>query len=1458
MTVVTAKSGFDLGYVWKGQGGAAAERQQEPSGGYYIDAAQAGEAPGRWSGRGAEALGFEPGQWVEREPYEKVYRQVDPRTGEQLGRKPGGYAKYADHLGKLLAAEPHATRERLAELERQAAQATRKSPAYTDVTASIAKSVSILHASIRENARQARQLGDAEAAEWWDAREAEFSEMEQAANRAGLEHLQRWAVTRTGYHGKRVGDEEPGRYEATGLVVTSWLQGTSRDGDMQDHIHNQIARMSLTARDGVWRAVDTMALRAQLPAVQAIVSAHLEADLVRRFGVTLSARPDGIGNEIEGISRAQIEAYSTRTQTIDRATPAAVEAWTRKHGRAPNRRELLYIRKEVTVATREGKEEGAIDWDALAASWGAKWDASEGSTLAQVAPAVSNLRGPGGDASREPKLGGPAPIMDAQHRAMRRALARVQTAQSTWTRADLMRAMATVLPAEAYAMTPEDLVALVHDLTDRAIAGEVEQVLCLDAPEWPPLPDHLRRDLDGRSIYTRPGTSRYATEVQLSREERLVTTAGATTAPRLDEDESAALLGSTAEDLAAAGRARAQDASGRLANGLRMDQAAAVHAGLTSPRTVYTIVGPAGSGKTHVLAQAARMWPGPVVGLAPSQAARNVLAGAAQIEAYNTAKFLGHHETKGRGFYGPREIQPGTLLMLDEGSMTSTEDIRDLAELAARYGAKLLIAGDHGQLTAVEGGGGMALLAREYEHAQLAEPVRFAADWEREASLRLRAGDAEVLTEYDQHGRISGGTADEALDGARKSYLAAYLDGRDVLLMAHSHETTLELSRRIRDDLQHLGVVSRGPEAPLKDGAAASVGDLVITRKNNHDLGVANGDTWRVEAINGDELVLRKLLDADRDTGQRQYAASTVTYRDGKRNADLAYAITGHSAQGRTVAEAAALITGTETREWAYVAMTRAVNRNTVYAVTDPARAAEPEPGTRSAPELDWYEKLGREREAWPDPELFRVRERDHEAREPIAVLSDVLANEGAELSALEVQRRNLANADHLGKLHAIWQDQTAEAITGRYERLLREHLPAEYQDAQLSGHATWLWRTLRSAEAAGQDASDVLARAIGSGPLTGSRDVAAVIDARIREQTGSLVPEAPGSWASRVPDIEDPERREYVAQLAEAMDARADRLGEHTAGQQPVWAVRALGPVPEDPVDRLDWEGRASKVAAYRETFGYSHLFEPIGPEPVNSPEARAAWHEAFAALGPVDGVDLRGVPDGRLLNMRATYEAETAWAPRYVGDELRQVRLGEHEARQTASLATAQARAARARGEAEAAGRHEAHARSAQVTEGIFGGLIGKLTETMEARAEWEKTTEQGRHLAVAAHSEYMRRHPDAELEPLRSAEPPQPDETEREALQPEPERTEHETPQWVAELAERNQATMAKIDERRGLRVPSEDHEWEDEGLAWPDEVRRERDAVIQPPKPEIKPAEPVAQAAAAQAKAREAGD
>ena len=115
-------------------------------------------------GPGAETLGFTAGQIVERKPYDAVYQQRDPRTGQGLGRPRGQYTKFADHLARLMAAEPHATAERLIELEREAAQATRQPAVYTDVTVSFSKSISVLHASIRENARRAWLAGDQQAA----------------------------------------------------------------------------------------------------------------------------------------------------------------------------------------------------------------------------------------------------------------------------------------------------------------------------------------------------------------------------------------------------------------------------------------------------------------------------------------------------------------------------------------------------------------------------------------------------------------------------------------------------------------------------------------------------------------------------------------------------------------------------------------------------------------------------------------------------------------------------------------------------------------------------------------------------------------------------------------------------------------------------------------------------------------------------------------------------------------------------------------------------------------------------------------------------------------------------------------------------------------------------------------------------------------------------------------------
>ena len=135
---------------------------------------------------------------------------------------------------------------------------------------------------------------------------------------------------------------------------------------------------------------------------------------------------------------------------------------------------------------------------------------------------------------------------------------------------------------------------------------------------------------------------------------------------------------------------------------------------------------------------------------------------------------------------------------------------------------------------------------------------------------------------------------------------------------------------------------------------------------------------------------------------------------------------------------------------------------------------------------------------------------------------------------------------------------------------MLMQALPPGYRTEP--GHqARWLWRTMRAAELAGLDAGGVLAAAIAERDLAGARDLPAVIDARLRHGTGSLVPLPAGPWSAQVPALADPERRAYVAEIAALMNARKDRLAEHAAEYALPWAVNALGPVPEHPLDGTD-----------------------------------------------------------------------------------------------------------------------------------------------------------------------------------------------------------------------------------------------------------------------------------------------
>ncbi len=1437
--VVTLSKGYDLGYMWRYVDGVVMD-----AAGYYIRAAEGGgEPPGRWWGPGARALGFCDGQVVERGPFDLLFGERKGPDGAQLGRPPSGGRAAADLYAQLLAGEPHATGERRRELRVEAAGRARQSPLYFDLTISLSKSISIFHASLGENARLAWRAGDAEGEAYWAGLVREVEDMIWAAVHGGFKYFQREAgYTRTGSHAHRVDGGETGQWREAELAVAHWLQHTSRDGDMQLHVHSQIAHVARTVVDGKWRAPDSYGYNEHLGAVEAVVSQHLEEALTRRFGVEWVARDDGHGFEIAGISDQMMRVFSSRRESITADLRVRAGEFAARYERAPSQRELARLAQTSNFATRAPKPHAAPDADLLHAGWDGQLQRATGVRLASVAPLVWGARhaAPGGP--RHTESGWSAvPVA----RAAETALALAQEARSAFTRADVVKYLGRVLPRTG--MDPDAAAGLLESIADRALAGEFGQVICLDAPEAVPAPGCLLR-ADGRSVYQRHGGVKYATRVQLSAEEQLVAQAQAAIAPVMTRQDAARALGRSVTQLSDALAQGTQKAAGEVTHGrlagagLREDQAAAVFAVLTDRRLVSVINAPAGSGKTWVLVEAGRVWAGAgmgeVIGVTPSQSSRNTLA-AGIGECYNTAQFLGHLPGR-RGGRGPVPIGLRTLLAVDEASMIPTRDLADLIAYARQRGAKVILAGDTEQLQAVENGGGMALLAATLGYVRLAEPARFAAGWERAASLRLRAGDVSVLGEYDEHGRIIGGEPDQVMDAAARDYVAWTLGGADVLLMAADHARRRELSRRVRDDLIHLGLVSPGLSVRIADGARASAGDLIVCTENNHDIEageprrtLANGDLLRIEAITRRGLVVRRALDADRETGARRWTDRPFLYSD-YRESELGYAVTDHVAQSRTVRAGLALITGTEDRQHAYVALTRGTHANTAYVFTITPKLADPAPGPRPAPELERFDRVAAHRSGEPVPGTGSGA-----GSLAIGVLAGVLERDGQELSATQVLARNLSNADHLAILHAIWATETEPDREQRYRGILDAALPAGHRGEP--GHRDqWLWRTLHGAELAGMDVRAMLETAVGQRSLSDARDVAAVIDARIRRRVGALVPVRSRPWSEQVPALVDPGRQGYVTEIAAVMDARKERIGEHAAAHALSWATTALGPVPADPLDRLDWQRKASSIGAYRELHGYDDPADPIGPEPAgDAPDKRAAWHEALAALGLVDGPDVRNLPDGALHQLRDTYPIETAWAPQWVGDQLRQVRRGADEARLAAIRATAEAKSASRHDRSATAARHRALAASYQAMETAYREREHVLAGVTDDRRQWEQATAGRRRLAVAADAELRRRHPSQTLVPLRSAEPAPPTEAETEELNLKAGHDIPEMGQWIHDLAVRRQEFTEKLADKQHLVAAVGEFVYLDSGWQMDGGEGFGADALLQPPKPEIPP-------------------
>ena len=214
-------------------------------------------------------------------------------------------------------------------------------------------------------------------------------------------------------------------------------------------------------------------------------------------------------------------------------------------------------------------------------------------------------------------------------------------------------------------------------------------------------------------------------------------------------------------------------------------------------------------------------------------------------------------------------------------------------------------------------------------------------------------------------------------------------------------------------------------------------------------------------------------------------------------------------------------------------------------------------------------------------------------------MLADVLNRDGQQLSATQTRNQALADADHLALLHAIWTAETAHAREQRYQDLLLNALPPGYH-AEPSHQAKWLWRPCARPSSPAR-MPQVLSDAIGERDLAGARDIHAVIDARLRRRSASVVPLLALPWSAR-----SPEHRPGATCLRRA-DRRDD--GRPQAPERrtrrhhpPAWAVTALGacPTPRRPAGLAE---ACLPSEPTRELSGYNHPADPIGPEPSRQP---------------------------------------------------------------------------------------------------------------------------------------------------------------------------------------------------------------------------------------------------------------
>jgi conjugative relaxase-like TrwC/TraI family protein len=944
--------------------------------------------------------------------------------------------------------------------------------------------------------------------------------------------------TRRGHGGRE-------KVSGRGLVVVGFDHRTSREGDPLPHTHLIIANRT-QGPDGRWTTLDGRDLYAHRRAADALYRAAYQRALTRSLGIAWG-EADRWGNRpIIGMPAEVVRAFSKRNQQI-------TEHLARLEEQGRQRTPALV--RFAVHATRQAK----------------RYEAPESLYDRWRTEALTR----GFDPDRLVRqVSGRAPEQDrgVSNLAVKSAFNRLASPEgltasaSTFARQDVVVALGGEL-ADA---GPTELGAL----TERFLAERAVAVI------------------DDRA---EPGTERrWSVPDLLSVERALLAAAQARQADQ---------VGMVAAELVRATLA-AHPTIGE-------EQAGMVRDVCQRGEGVSVVQGRAGTGKTFALGVARHAWQTcgyRVLGAAPTGIATMSLEAEGFEETATVDRLLVELDRDGaREVLGDRAV-----LVVDEAGMVGSRKFARLLDLAGNAGAKVVLVGDDRQLAAIDAGGGFRALRLRLGASELVENRRQLQAWERVA-LELVRGELveEAVAAYRDHDQLVAAETkfeltlalvsdwwqaqqDAASDPAKEAVILAWQRGEVDRLNTICQQVMADHGRLSSERL-HVGDRRLG------------VGDRVVCGRNAlAQLGVANGTRGTVVALDIAQRTLTLRVDGE----QARQVTLPAWYLDGqprwgwqpddtRRTVDLAYATSGHKAQGLTRWRALVRLTGREDTNWLYVQLSRAKQATTIYTQVGPEPAAGEVDDLPERELPDGYQQLAHAiaRDATQQLaldttarlDLRRLSTRELRAeRDRLARLLIQAPKDQTRLLAQATRRRQ--DADRVLAAAAARREDVAARVAefGRLGGLgHRRELAAARQQLGLAATAERLAR--RQADRA---------------------STVELASRRAQQQRAG--------WLEAHPDVVQQQQREVARELA--WQQRARQVAAEV--QRPAWQEQALGPVPGGVRGRRAWRQTAAQLVAYRDRYGIRDPEQALGPEPKGGDLAqRHAWRACRNAVERVRG---------------------------------------------------------------------------------------------------------------------------------------------------------------------------------------------------------------------------------------------